>query len=194
MVISPLNLAVLISGRGSNLQALINACDEPDFPASIKVVISNEPDAYGLQRAKQAEIPAHVIPHRSFENKQGFETALLKTISEYSADLIGLAGFMRILSPEFIQKWPGEIINIHPSLLPAYKGLNTHERVIEDSAPESGCTVHYVTPELDSGEIIVQKRVPVLSSDTPEALAERVLEQEHLAYPEAIRILAEKRS
>lgn len=187
-----LNLAVLISGRGSNLQALIDATKDPDFPAQIAVVISNVPDAKGLDKAGSHGIASVVINHHKFETRQDFENALSDSLTNYPVDLICLAGFMRILGSDFIRRWPEKIINIHPSLLPAYKGLNTHERVLQDGQKETGCTVHYVTPELDSGAPIIQKRVSVYPDDTPESLAARVLEQEHEAYPEAIRIWAEK--
>jgi phosphoribosylglycinamide formyltransferase-1 len=186
------NIAVLISGRGSNLQSLIDACAASDFPASIKIVISNVPDVMGLERAQKAGIPAQIINHKNYLSREAFEDALLTALSAYNIDLVCLAGFMRVLTPHFIQKWPGRLINIHPSLLPDYKGLNTHARAIADKKPEAGCTVHYVVPEIDSGEIIIQKRVPVMHGDTPETLGARVLEQEHIAYPEAVRIIAEK--
>lgn len=186
MAQAKLRLAVLISGRGSNLQALIDACQNPAFPAEIAVVISNVPDAYGLQRAQKAGIATRIVNHQDFQGKAAFEAAILDTLAEFEIDLICLAGFMRIISADFIARWPDKIINIHPSLLPAYKGLNTHERAISDGAKQAGCTVHYVIPEMDSGPIILQKSVDILPGDTPETLAARVLEQEHQAYPEAI--------
>jgi phosphoribosylglycinamide formyltransferase-1 len=187
-----INLGVLISGRGSNLQALIDACADPDFPAQIAIVISNIEGAYGLERAKKADIPATTISHKNYKTREAFEDEIHEILIERNVDLVCLAGFMRILTPHFIGRWPGTLINIHPSLLPDYKGLHTHERVLEDGKPESGCTVHYVVPEMDSGPTIVQKRVPVKAGDTPETLAARVLEQEHIAYPEAVRMIAEK--
>lgn len=185
-----LRLAVLISGRGSNLQSLIDACRIDGFPAEIGLVISNIEDAYGLTRAENANIPSRAVSHKNFASKADFEQKLLDLLDEFKIDLVCLAGFMRILSPVFITPWAGRIINIHPSLLPKYKGLHTHERAIEAGDTESGCTIHYVTPGVDEGEIILQKRVPILEGDTPDSLAARVLEQEHLAYPEAIRLLA----
>lgn len=191
-----LSLAVFISGQGSNLQALIDACADDAFPARIAGVYSNKPEAYGLQRAQDVGIQTYVIDHRAYEDRAAFETALLKMLDDGPAiDVICLAGFMRILSASFIEAFHKEgknraIINIHPSLLPAYKGLNTHARALADGASEAGCSVHYVTPDLDSGDIIVQKRVPILADDTPETLASRVLEQEHSAYPQAIEQLA----
>lgn len=187
-----LPLAVLISGRGSNLQSLIDACAASDFPAEIKIVISNVPDAYGLKRAEAAEIPAVTVNHKNHSSREDFEDALMAVIKPHDVRAVCLAGFMRVLTPHFINQWLGRLINIHPSLLPDYKGLNTHARVLADKKSESGCTVHYVVPDVDSGEIIVQKRVPVEPGDTEETLAARVLNAEHQAYPEAVRILARK--
>lgn len=188
---SKINLAVLISGGGSNLQALIDACAQPDYPARIAVVLSNKADAYGVERAKIAGIPAHVITHKDYADKTAFESAMLDILAGYDIDLVCLAGFMRILSPHFINAWQGgRLINIHPSLLPLYKGLHTHQRALDDGQKEAGCTIHYVVPEVDSGEIIVQKRVPIIKDDTAETLAQRVLEQEHIAYPQAVERLA----
>lgn len=189
-MVKPINLAVLISGRGSNLQSIIDACGHEDYPARISVVISNEPDVMGLSRAKDAGLPTEVIPHKSYPSRREFETALSETLAKHPVDLICLAGFMRVLTPDFVSKWEGKILNIHPSLLPAYPGLHVHERVLHSDDKESGCTVHFVTPGLDEGPTLVQKRVPVLQDDTPDTLAARVLEQEHLAYPEAIRLIA----
>lgn len=189
---SVLSLAVLISGRGSNLQALINACAAPDFPARIHLVISNNPDAGGLKRAKQANIPTHIINHRDYPDKASFEKALHQALSACPLDYICLAGFMRVLSADFLNKWPHQVINIHPSLLPAYKGLNTHARALADKQQEAGCTVHYVTPAIDDGPIIMQEKVPILPVDTVQSLTERVLAAEHRLYPEAIRWLAGK--
>lgn len=186
-----LGLAILISGRGSNMQALVDACARPDFPARTEVVISNRPDAAGLERARQAGIPARAVDHKLYPSRSSFETALEAVIAEYPVDLVCLAGFMRILTAGFVEKRIGKIINIHPSLLPAYKGLNTHARALEDGKRESGCTVHFVVPEMDDGPAIVQKRVLIQPGDTPDSLAARILEQEHLAYPEAVRLIAE---
>ena len=188
-----LNLAVLISGRGSNLQALIDACAEPDFPARISVVISNRPGAFGLKRAADAGIENLVIDHTAFADKPAFESALHDALAARPVDLICLAGFMRVLGAGFIHRWPDRILNIHPSLLPDYKGLDTHARVLADGREETGCSVHFVTPELDAGPVIVQKRVPVLPGDDPDRLALRVLEAEHAAYPEAVALLAQNR-
>lgn len=187
-----LNLAVLISGRGSNLQSLIDACAQDDFPARIVMVLSNRPDAGGLERARRAGIPAETIDHKAYADRESFEMALHEAIAKYPVDLICLAGFMRILTASFVEKWPERILNIHPSLLPEYKGLNTHARALADGRDEAGCTVHLVRPAVDDGPILVQKRVPILPGDTPESLAARILEQEHVAYPQAIHLMAEK--
>ena len=186
-----LNLAVLISGRGSNLQSIIDACKEEDFPARIQIVISNKADAYGLVRAQQAGIQTCVIDHRDFSSREEFERSLKQEIEKHKIDLICLAGFMRVLTSGFVNDFQNRIINIHPSLLPKHKGLHTHERAIEAGDAESGCTVHYVIPEMDEGPIIVQRSVAVMKHDTPETLAARVLAEEHFAYPEAIKIVAQ---
>lgn len=189
-----LKLAVLISGSGTNLQALIDACQKPDFPAQIAIVLSNKADAYGLTRAKEAGLPTCVVSHTDYADRETFESAMLDALAPYSVDLVCLAGFMRVLTPHFIDHWHGgRLINIHPSLLPAYKGLNTHQRALDDKQTEAGCTIHYVVPDVDSGEIIVQKRVPILQHDTAKTLAARVLEQEHIAYPQAVETLAKAR-
>lgn len=185
-----LKLAVFISGRGSNMQALMRACAQADFPARITVVLSNRSEAAGLTIAAQAGIATEIVDHKNYPDKASFEAAVLKTLEKYDVGLICLAGFMRILSAGFIEEWPGKIINIHPSLLPAYKGLDTHARVIADGATESGCSVHFVTPGMDEGPVILQKKVAVLPADTPDSLAARILEQEHAAYPEAVALIA----
>lgn len=186
-----LKLAVLISGRGSNLQALIDACALPDFPAVIDLVVSNEPQAAGLDRAREAGLDTAVINHRTFSSRAAFEQALDARLLDSGPDLICLAGFMRILGADFVRRWERRIINIHPSLLPALKGLDTHARALEAGLREHGCTVHYVTAELDDGPAILQAKVPVLPDDTVESLAARVLAEEHRIYPEAVRQLAE---
>lgn len=188
-----LKLAVLISGRGSNLQSIIDACALPDFPATVELVISNEPDVQGLERARAAGIRTETIPHKTYPSRREFESALQSVLTAQPVDLICLAGFMRVLTPDFVSKWDGRIVNIHPSLLPAYPGLHVHERVLAGGEKESGCTIHFVTPGLDEGPTVVQKRVPVLTGDTAETLAARVLEQEHLAYPEAIYLIANQK-
>ncbi len=177
-----LPLVVLISGGGSNLQAIIDAA----LPVEIKAVISNKADAYGLERARKAGIPTHHIDHTEFDGREAFDAALMECIDQYQPRLVVLAGFMRILTDGFVEHYAGRLINIHPSLLPKYKGTNTHARAIEAGDAEAGCSVHLVTAELDSGPILLQARVPILKGDTPESLAARVLEQEHRIYPEAI--------
>jgi len=188
-----LKVGVLISGRGSNLQALINAASVADFPAKIVLVISNVADAQGLARAQAAAIETAVIEHKNFTSRERFDDAVDKALRDAGAELVCLAGFMRILSDPFVRKWEGRLINIHPSLLPAFKGTHVHEQVIAARVKTSGCTVHYVVPELDSGPIIAQAEVPVVGGDTPETLAARVLETEHKLYPMALRWIAEGR-
>lgn len=190
MGVNKLKLAVLISGRGSNLKALMDACADEAFPAKIALVLSNRAEAEGLKFALAGELPTVVVNHKDFPDRLSFDMAVHAEIVKSGANLVVLAGFMRILTPEFVNLWPGRMINIHPSLLPDYKGLDTHARALADGQSEAGCTVHYVVPEMDSGPIIVQKRVPVLPGDTADILGERVLEQEHAAYPEAVRIVA----
>ncbi len=189
--VSKLKLAVLISGRGSNLQALIDACADPAFPAEIAVVVSNNPDAAGLARAAEAGIPAMICDHRYFQgDKAAFEDSLATIIEQHGTELVCLAGFMRILGPTFLNRLRDRVINIHPSLLPAYKGLDTHERVLAAGESVHGCSVHVVTAGMDEGAVIAQKHVPVLSDDTADALAERVLAQEHLLYPAVVADIA----
>ncbi|HYD70313.1 phosphoribosylglycinamide formyltransferase [Azospirillum sp.] len=191
---SGLKLGVLISGRGSNLQALIDACAQPGFPAEIALVLSNKADAYGLERAAKASIATAVVSHRDYPgDKPAFEAAMDAALRGAGVELVCLAGFMRILSPWFVERWQNRLINIHPSLLPSFKGLDTHERAIAAGVRVHGCTVHYVRPAMDEGPIIVQAAVPVLGTDDPHALAERVLEQEHRIYPLAVRLIAEGR-
>ena len=192
-----LNLAVLISGSGSNLQALIDACAQEHFPAQINVVISNRPGAYGLERAERACIPAFVVDHKTYSGREDFETALQETLAQYPVDLICLAGFMRILTAGFINKWPNKIINTHPALLPKFggKGMygeHVHNAVLAAGETESGASIHYVIPEVDQGPVIIQRTVPVEDGDSAETLATRVIAQEHIAYPEAVRMIAEK--
>jgi phosphoribosylglycinamide formyltransferase 1 len=187
-----LPIVVLISGSGSNLQTIIDATAN-DLPVEIRAVISNRPDAYGLTRAKEAGITTAVLENGEFVDRESYDTALRELIDSYAPELVVLAGFMRILSDGFVRHYEGRMMNIHPSLLPKYRGLHTHARAIEAGDQVAGCTVHYVTPELDAGPIILQARVPVLDGDTPDTLAARVLEQEHKIYPEAIRLFAEQR-
>lgn len=184
-------VGVLVSGRGSNLQALLDACADPAFPAEIALVISNIPDAYALERAKKAGVPGMVIAHKSFTSRADFDAAMDAALRGAGIEIVCLAGFMRLLTAEFTQSWAGKLINIHPSLLPCFKGLHTHERALEAGVKLHGCTVHLVTPDLDDGPILVQAAVPVLKDDDAETLAARVLEQEHKAYPLALKLLAE---
>ena len=186
-----LRCAVLISGRGSNLESLIAACAKPDFPAEIVLVISNVPGAGGLAHATRAKIPAITIDHKAFPGREAFEARLTEALAGAGVELVCLAGFMRLLTPSFVARWQGRLINIHPSLLPAYPGLDTHARAIADGAKEAGCTVHHVVAEMDAGPIIIQARVPILAGDDADALAARVLKEEHRIYPEAVRMIAE---
>lgn len=185
-----LNVAVLISGRGSNLQSLIDACATEDFPARIVAVISNNPDAYGLERAKKAGIPTSVINHRDYDNREDFEKAIDDELKEYQAKFICLAGFMRLLDARFVNRWKDRILNIHPSLLPSFKGLHTQERALESGVRFTGCTVHIVRPEMDDGPIILQAAVAVDPEDNADNLSNKVLEQEHIIYPEALKLMA----
>ncbi|MCR4377200.1 MAG: phosphoribosylglycinamide formyltransferase [Rhodospirillales bacterium] len=188
-----MKLAVLISGRGSNLQALIDACAAKDFPAEIVLVLSNKADALGLERAHKAGILTQVLNHKDYTDRDSFDRAMTDAIVAAGAEFVCLAGFMRLLSDDFVRTWHDKLINIHPSLLPAYKGLHVHERAIEEGARFSGCTVHFVRPAMDEGPIIAQAVVPVLPDDTPDTLAARILEQEHVLYPLAVRLIAEGR-
>jgi phosphoribosylglycinamide formyltransferase-1 len=188
-----LKTAVLISGRGSNLKALIDACADKNFPAEIVLVISNVANAPGLAHAKAANIPTAILPHKDYSSRDAFDDAMEERLVAAGAEFICHAGFMRILSEGFVRRWLGRMINIHPSLLPAFKGTHVHERVLASGERTSGCTVHYVVPELDSGPTILQAKVPVLSGDTPETLAARVLVEEHKIYPQALRMVAEGR-
>ena len=191
--VSPIRLVVLISGNGSNLQAIIDNIANKNLPAQIVAVISNKADAYGLERAKKAGIEQRVLSHKDFSDRQQYDRALKNLIDIYQPDLIILAGFMRILSNEFVEHYLHKMMNIHPSLLPKYKGLNTHQRAIDAGDKEHGCSVHFVTPELDDGPVILQAKVKIKDHDTAETLAKRVHEQEHIIYPEAIRLYAENK-
>lgn len=183
-------VAILISGRGSNMSALIEAARAPDYPAEIVGVFSNVPDAGGLAVAAAADIPTAWRWHRDYPSRTGFELALSDVLKLWRPDLVCLAGFMRLLTPEFVRKWEGQLINIHPSLLPLHKGLHTHARAIADGVKEHGCTVHFVTAGMDEGPIILQARIPVLPGDTAETLAERVLIEENRLYPRALAMVA----
>ncbi|MDP2125515.1 MAG: phosphoribosylglycinamide formyltransferase [Parvibaculum sp.] len=189
-----MKIGVLISGRGSNLAALIGACAEPGFRGRIAVVISNRPGAEGLKVAEAAGIPTQVIDHKNFASRETFDAELDRALREAGVELICNAGFMRILSDGFVDKWRNRQLNIHPSLLPAFKGLHVHQRAIEAGVKITGCTVHFVRPEMDEGPIVAQAAVPVLSGDTPETLAARVLEAEHKLYPMALKLVVEGRA
>jgi phosphoribosylglycinamide formyltransferase-1 len=183
-------VAILISGRGSNMAALIEAARAPDFPAEIVGVLSNRAAAPGLEIAAANGIATASLAQSRFPSREMFEDTMTQLLEGWEVDYVCLAGFMRILGEDFVNRWRGRLINIHPSLLPAYKGLDTHERVLADGATEHGCTVHFVTPGLDEGPAILQARIPVLPGDTPETLAARLLVEEHRIYPEALRLLA----
>ncbi len=186
-------VVVLISGRGSNLQAIIQAMQRGELPIELCAVISNRPQAPGLRYARAAGVACEVVDHEAYPDRASFEAALAERIDAYRPDLVALAGFMRVLGATFIERYAGRLMNIHPSLLPAFPGLRTHERALAAGVREHGATVHFVTAEVDSGPIIAQAAVPVLAGDTPASLAARVLEQEHRLYPQAIRWFAEGR-
>ena len=190
---SRVRTAVLISGRGSNLKSLIDACASPDFPAGIVLVISNVEGAGGLAFAREANIATKVIAHKPFPSREAFDAEIDAALRAANVSLVCEAGFMRIHSEWFVKRWEGRILNIHPSLLPKFPGVRVHEQVLAAGEIESGATVHFLTAELDSGPIIAQTRVPVLAGDTPETLAARVIAQEHKLYPEALRLVAEGR-
>jgi len=184
-------VAILISGRGSNMAALIEAATEPDFPAEIALVVSNRPDAKGLAFAQARDIATAVVDHRAFPSRETFEDALAAKLRAASIDIVCLAGFLRMLTARFVEPWRGRMLNIHPSLLPEFKGLDTHARALAAGAKIHGCTVHFVVPELDSGPIVLQARVPVVEGDDEDSLAERVLSAEHRIYPAALKLVAE---
>ena len=187
-------VAVLISGRGSNMSALIEAAKAPDYPAEIVVVIANKIDAGGLEAARAQGIAAVAIPHRDFASKAEHEAAVSAALHAAGADIVCLAGYMRLISPEFVREWEGRMLNIHPSLLPLFKGLDTHERVLEAGMRVHGCTVHFVTEGMDEGPIIIQTAVPVITGDTPRSLAERVLGVEHATYAKALALVASEQA
>lgn len=187
------NIVILISGRGSNMEALIAERDAGRLPVNIAAVISNRPDAKGLETAAQAGIATRCLDHKAFADRAAFDTALAACIDEFSPDLVVLAGFMRILTPDFVRHYEGRLFNIHPSLLPSFPGLHTHQRALDEGVRIHGCTVHFVTAELDHGPVVIQAAVPVLDGDDEAALAARVLRQEHRIYPQAVRWFAEGR-
>jgi len=185
------NIVILISGRGSNMEALIAARDAGDLPVNIAAVISNRPDAAGLETAMKSGIVAHFVDHKGFAGREAFDAALAECIDQFSPDLVVLAGFMRILSEGFVRHYEGRLLNIHPSLLPSFPGLHTHQRALDEGVRVHGCTVHFVTPALDHGPVVIQAAVPVLDSDDEASLAARILRQEHRIYPQAVRWFAE---
>lgn len=187
-------VAILISGRGSNMVALIEAAQDEGYPAEIVAVVSNDPAAQGLQRAAEAGIKTAVVDHRLFgRDREAFERALQGELEAHRIELVCLAGFMRLLTSWFVRQWDGRLLNIHPALLPAFKGLDTHARALAAGVKEHGATVHFVVPEMDSGPIVAQAAVPVLPGDTEATLAARVLEAEHRIYPQALKLVAEGR-
>lgn len=188
-----MKIGVLISGRGSNLKALIDACAKADFPAEIVVVISNKADAGGLQIAQDAGIACQFINHRDYETREAFDRVMDQALRDAGVEFVCSAGFMRILSDEFVEKWRDRQLNIHPSLLPAFRGLNVYARAIEAGCKVSGCTVHFVRAAMDEGPIVAQTAVPILEGDTAETLAARILIEEHKLYPHALRLVAEGR-
>jgi phosphoribosylglycinamide formyltransferase-1 len=180
-------VAILISGRGSNMQALVEAAKAPDYPANIVLVLANRPDAAGLTWARDQGIATALVDHKTFgKDRESFERAIHDALKEAQAEVVCLAGFMRLLTPWFIDQWHNRLINIHPSLLPSFKGLDTHARALEAGVKLHGCTVHFVRPDMDAGPIIAQKAVPVRDDDDPDSLAERVLAEEHALYPHAL--------
>jgi len=186
-----LQVGILISGRGSNMAALVEAAQDPAFPAEICCVLSNRPDAGGLDFARERGIPAVLVDHKAYAAKAEFEAAVTDALVAHGVGFVCLAGFMRIVSPAFIERWHNRLINIHPSLLPSYKGLHTHERALADGVKLAGCTVHFVRAEMDAGPIVAQAAVPVVAGDTPDSLAARILTAEHRLYPLAVRLIAE---
>ena len=187
------DVVVLLSGTGSNLQALIDSTRTGDSPVRIAAVISNRSDAYGLQRARDAGIDTRALDHKAFEGREAFDSALIELIDAFNPKLVVLAGFMRILSADFVRHYEGRLLNIHPSLLPKYKGMHTHQRALDAGDREHGCSVHFVTEELDGGPLVVQAVVPVESGDSAQTLAQRGHTQEHRIYPLAVRWFAEGR-
>jgi phosphoribosylglycinamide formyltransferase 1 len=184
--------AILISGRGSNMRALIERAHDPSYPAEITLVLSNRPEAAGLGFAKESNITCAIVDHKTYAAREEFEKAMQMVLERHHIEIVCLAGFMRILTPWFVEQWQGKLLNIHPALLPAYRGLQTHERVLADGAKIHGCTVHFVSPGVDEGPIILQAEVPILDTDTPETLAARVLAKEHVLYPAALAQVAEE--
>ena len=187
------SIVVLISGSGSNLQAILDACSAGFIAGKVTAVLSNKAKAYGLERAKKAGAKAIVLDHKAYADRAAYDQDLIATIDQHQPDLVVLAGFMRILTPEFVQHYQGRLLNIHPSLLPKYQGLNTHQRAIDAGDTEHGCSVHFVTAELDGGPVILQAKVPVFPGDDADSVAERVHEQEHRIYPLVVRWFCQNR-
>ena len=187
-------VAILISGRGSNMMALVEAARAADYPAEIVAVISSRPDAAGLAWAKAQGLPAKTIDHKAYPTREAFDDAVHAALTDAGAELVALAGFMRIQTPGFVEKWRGRQLNIHPSLLPLFKGLNPHKQALDAGVKISGCTVHFVTEQMDSGPIVAQAAVPVLEGDTPDTLAARILVAEHRLYPQALALVCTGRS
>lgn len=189
---SPVKIAILFSGRGSNMQSLAAHIARPDVPAELALTVTNRPDAGGIAFCRAENIPCQIIDHKTFETRESFDAALDNALRAAEIDLICCAGFMRLLTTDFVNGWPDRLLNIHPSLLPKHKGLHTHKHALEAGDTEHGCTVHFMRPEMDEGPIIVQKSVPIMPDDTPDTLSARVLAQEHIAYPEALDIVLKK--
>ena len=187
-----LRLGILISGRGSNMEQLLKAAAEETYPAEAKLVLSNKASAAGLETAKAYGVEAIALPHADYPDRESFERDLDTALRDRDIEIIALAGFMRVLTPWFVQRWSGRMLNIHPSLLPKYPGLNTHARAIESGDAEAGCSVHWVSEGVDEGDVIAQARIPILPDDTPPSLASRVLIEEHVLYPEALRLACEQ--
>lgn len=185
-----LKTGVLISGSGTNLQALLDACAAPGFPAEIVLVISNRADAGGLERAKRAGVATQIIPHKDYPSREAFDAAIDVALRGAGVEFVCLAGFMRLLTPEFVNQWHNRLINIHPSLLPAFKGIDAVEQALAAGVGRTGCTVHFVRPEMDAGPILLQAEVPVKAGDTAEILHDRIRQAEHKCYPEALRLIA----
>lgn len=187
-------VGILISGRGSNMMALVEAARAADYPAEIAVIVSSRPDAAGLAWATQQGLPTRAFDHKAYPSREGFDDAIHAALMEARVDLVALAGFMRIQSARFVARWQGRQLNIHPSLLPLFKGLHPHRQALDAGVKISGCTVHYVTEEMDSGPIVAQAAVPVLDGDTPERLEQRILAAEHKLYPHALALVASGRA
>ena len=190
-MVTLMNLGVLISGRGSNLQAIIDAAEKGEIHSQVAVVISNDPEAYGLERAKKHNIPAVVIDNRKFKDKNTYELEIIKVLEQHNVDLVCLAGYMRIVGPVLLERYQGKMINIHPSLLPAFPGLHAQKQALDHGVLITGCTVHFVDTGCDTGPIIIQSAVPIHENDDEETLSERILQQEHIIYPQAIRLIAD---